>query len=76
MLLCFLVLHRYTTFAMSSIHGLGTFLIGAAFSSAISYDLGLGDWLRKTDPLFIVVVVNLLGVWFYLAKIQLVRRRG
>ena len=57
------------------IQGAGTFLIGIAFSSALSYDFGLGDWLRKTEPLFMAVVVILLGILFYLSKTKRVSQR-
>ena len=57
------------------IQGIGTFLIGMAFSSTLSYDFGLGDWLHKSEPLFMVVVVLLLGVLLYLSRRKQTTRR-
>jgi hypothetical protein len=54
----------------------GSFVIGAAFSSALSYGVGLGNWLRTIQPLFLLVVIIWVGVWFYFARIKRVTYRG
>jgi hypothetical protein len=58
------------------IQELSSFLIGAVFSSVLSYGVGLGDWLRTIEPLFIALIIVFLGVWFYLACIKRVTYRG
>lgn len=52
------------------IQEVGSFVIGAAFSSVLSYGVGLGNWLRTIQPLFIALAIVLLGIWFYLALIK------
>ncbi len=58
------------------IQELGSFVIGAALSSALSFGVGLGDWLRTIQPLFLLAVMTWVNVWFYLARIKRVARRG